>query len=225
MKLLTVFQQGDVVLSTTFMILILMSIATWSLILQRGVQTYRLRRANRQAEAALWDAPDWSSAEQALADSTAPMAHITREGLAALRHHQQHAERSLGKACDLNEFVTRAIRKALAQENARQESGMTVLASVGSTAPFIGLFGTVWGIYHALVNIGTAGQVSIATVAGPIGEALIATAAGLAAAIPAVLAYNTFTRTQRVLSQQLDHFAHDLHAQLLTQPESGHGIR
>jgi biopolymer transport protein ExbB len=96
---------------------------------------------------------------------------------------------------------------------------------VGSTAPFIGLFGTVWGIYHALVNIGTAGQVSIATVAGPIGEALISTAAGLAAAIPAVLAYNTFTRTQRVMSQQLDHFAHDLHAQLLTQPESAHGVR
>ena len=225
MKLLTVFQQGDVVLMTTFLILILMSVTTWYLILLRGVQTLRLRRANRVAEAALWEAADWQAAEQALSDSTAPIAHLTRQGLAALRHHQQHAERSLGKACDLNEFVTRAIRKTLAQENARQETGMTLLASVGSTAPFIGLFGTVWGIYHALVNIGTAGQVSIATVAGPIGEALIATAAGLAAAIPAVLAYNAFTRSQRVMSQQLDHFAHDLHAQLLTQPEQSHGIR
>ena len=225
MKLLTVFQQGDVVLMTTFLILILMSVTTWYLILLRGVQTLRLRRANRVAEAALWEAADWQAAEQVLSDSTAPIAHLTRQGLAALRHHQQHAERSLGKACDLNEFVTRAIRKTLAQENARQETGMTLLASVGSTAPFIGLFGTVWGIYHALVNIGTAGQVSIATVAGPIGEALIATAAGLAAAIPAVLAYNAFTRSQRVMSQQLDHFAHDLHAQLLTQPEQSHGIR
>jgi len=225
MKLLTVFQQGDVVLMTTFLLLILMSVMTWYLIMLRGVQTLRTRRANSQAESLVWQAADWQGAEHAISDSNAPIARLTRSGLAALRHHQLHAEHSLGRSCSLDEFVTRAIRQGLAQEQARQEVGMTVLASVGSTAPFIGLFGTVWGIYHALSNIGTAGQVSIATVAGPIGEALIATAAGLAAAIPAVLAYNALTRSQRVMAQQLDYFAHDLHAQLLTEPEQQHGLR
>lgn len=225
MKLLTVFEQGDVVLMITFSLLVLMSLATWYLILLRGIQTLRTRRANRLAENAVWAASNWQEAEQAIARSSAPIAQLTREGLEALRHHQQHAEHSLGKTCPLNEFLTRAIRQSLAQETARQETGMTLLASVGSTAPFIGLFGTVWGIYHALTSIGLSGQVNIATVAGPIGEALIATAAGLAAAIPAVLAYNALTRSQRLLAQQLDHFAHDLHAQLLTQPEHAHGVR
>ncbi|WP_293760377.1 MotA/TolQ/ExbB proton channel family protein [uncultured Aquitalea sp.] len=225
MNLLTVFQQGDAVLMTTFSLLILMSVLTWYLIILRGLQLLRTRNANRQAEALLWDAPDWKTAEAALAESRAPVANLTRQGLAAMRHHHEHADKSLGKACLLDEFLTRAIRKGLAQETARQESGMTLLASVGSTAPFIGLFGTVWGIYHALVNIGSAGQVSIATVAGPIGEALIATAAGLAAAIPAVLAYNAFIRAQRLHAQHLDHFAHDLHAQLLTQAGELHGVR
>ena len=110
----------------------------------------------------------------------------------------------------------RALRKRLSQEQQSLEGGMTFLATIGSTAPFIGLFGTVWGIYNALVNIGAQGQVSIGTVAGPIGEALVATAAGLAAAIPAVLAYNTFTRLNRLINQDMDHFTHDLHAHLIT---------
>lgn len=225
MNLLSVFQQGDAVLATVFIILVLMSIATWYLIIVRGVQLWRLRCDNRQAESRLWAAPDWAAAEKTLEGSVAPAANLARDGLAALRHYHANAERSLGRACDLNEFLTRAIRKGLAQESGKLESGMTLLASVGSTAPFVGLFGTVWGIYHALVNIGVQGQVSIGTVSGPIGEALVATAAGLAAAIPAVLAYNAFTRANRVLAQDLDHFAHDLHAQLLTQAGELHGLR
>ncbi|OWY37999.1 biopolymer transporter ExbB [Xenophilus sp. AP218F] len=225
MNLLTVFQQGDAILIAVFLSLILMSVATWYLIIVRGAQTWQLRRHNKLAESAIWNAPDWRQAESAIEHSNAPFANLTRSGLAALRHHHSQAERALGQSCALDEFLTRAIRKALAQESAKQESGMTILASIGSTAPFIGLFGTVWGIYHALVNIGQAGQVSIATVAGPIGEALVATAAGLAAAIPAVLAYNALTRAQRVFAQEMDYFAHDLHAQLLTQAGEIHGVR
>lgn len=225
MNLMTVFQQGDAVLVTVFMILVLMSVLTWYLILVRGISTWHIRRANKQAETALWDAPDWKQAETQLQDSRAPFANLTRQGLAALRHYRSQAERPLGQSCELDEFLTRAIRKGLAQENGKQETGMTMLASVGSTAPFIGLFGTVWGIYHALVNIGAAGQVTIAAVAGPIGEALVATAAGLAAAIPAVLAYNALTRMQRIMAQDMDYFAHDLHAQLLTQSGEIDGVR
>ncbi|OHX12333.1 MotA/TolQ/ExbB proton channel family protein [Chromobacterium sphagni] len=225
MNVLTVFQQGDAVLISVFMILILMSVLTWYLIIVRGAQTLQARRANRSTESALWSAPDWQQAENGLAHSQGQVANLARAGLAALRLHQSQASRALGQACGVDEFVTRAIRKVLAQENARQEAGLTVLASIGSTAPFIGLFGTVWGIYHALVNIGQAGQMSIGAVAGPIGEALIATAAGLAAAIPAVLAYNALTRAQRVMAQELDYFAHDLHAQLLTQSGEQDGVR
>nr|WP_294867024.1 MotA/TolQ/ExbB proton channel family protein [uncultured Pseudogulbenkiania sp.] len=225
MNLLTVFHQGDAVLVTVFMLLIAMSILTWYVIALRAVQGWRARRDNKLAEAALWNAANWPTAEAALAESSSAYANLARDGLSALRHFHANAQRSLGQACDLNEFLTRAIRKRLAQETGRHEAGMTLLASVGSTAPFIGLFGTVWGIYHALVNIGAQGQVSIATVAGPIGEALVATAAGLAAAIPAVLAYNTFMRLQRVMAQQMDHFAHDLHAQLLTQAGEIDGVR
>ncbi|AOZ50896.1 MotA/TolQ/ExbB proton channel family protein [Chromobacterium vaccinii] len=225
MNVLSVFQQGDAVLIAVFMILILMSVLTWYLIIVRGVQTLRLRRANREAENALWGAADWRQAETSLQHSQGQFANLARAGLAALKQYQSQAGRALGQACGVDEFLTRAIRKVLSQEMARQEAGLTVLASIGSTAPFVGLFGTVWGIYHALVNIGQAGQMSIGAVAGPIGEALVATAAGLAAAIPAVLAYNALTRAQRVMSQELDYFAHDLHAQLLTQSGESHGVR
>ncbi|WP_199155238.1 MotA/TolQ/ExbB proton channel family protein [Chromobacterium sp. ASV23] len=225
MNILTVFQQGDAVLITVFMLLILMSVLTWYLIIVRGAQTWRLRRANREAESLLWGAPNWQQAEDSLRHSQSQFANLARAGIDSLKQYQSQAGRALGQACGVDEFLTRAIRKVLAQENARQEAGLTVLASIGSTAPFIGLFGTVWGIYHALVNIGHAGQMSIGAVAGPIGEALVATAAGLAAAIPAVLAYNALTRAQRVMSQELDYFAHDLHSQLLTQSGDGHGVR
>ncbi|KZE29781.1 outer membrane transport energization protein ExbB [Crenobacter luteus] len=225
MNLLTVFEQGDAILIAVFLILIAMSVLTWTLIVTRGLMLRRTRLANRAAETALWAAKDWQSAQAQLAEHASPVAALTHDGLAALRHYREHASASLGQSCDLNEFLTRAIRRGLSRETGKLESGMTMLASVGSTAPFIGLFGTVWGIYHALVNIGAAGQVNIATVSGPIGEALVATAAGLAAAIPAVLAYNAFTRVNRVIGQDLDHFAHDLHAQLLTQAEAIDGVR
>jgi biopolymer transport protein ExbB len=111
-----------------------------------------------------------------------------------------------------SEWLTRALRQRINEAAARLEAGLTFLASVGATAPFVGLFGTVWGIYHALIGIAATGAISIEKVAGPVGEALIMTAFGLAVAIPAVLAYNAFTRVNRLVLAQLDGFAHDLHS-------------
>jgi biopolymer transport protein ExbB len=128
----------------------------------------------------------------------------------------------LASAGGLSEFVTRALRNSLEQESARSESGLTVLATAGSAAPYIGLFGTVWGIYHALVFIGLSGQGTLDKVAGPVGEALIMTAVGLAVAIPAVLAFNSFNRRNRIWLSQLDGFAHDLYT-LVTVGEKANG--
>ena len=115
------------------------------------------------------------------------------------------------------------MRRVIDENTARLESGLTILASIGSTAPFIGLFGTVWGVYHALVAIGVSGQGTLDKVAGPVGEALIMTALGLAVAIPAVLAYNTMVRSNRIVLAQLDAFAHDLFALLTTGARMGGG--
>jgi biopolymer transport protein ExbB len=137
----------------------------------------------------------------------------------AERAHQAatvQAESSLAASIDRTELVTRSLRQEITRVSSELESGLTFLASVGATAPFIGLLGTVWGIYHALLSIATGGQVLIDRVAGPVGEALIMTAAGLAVAIPAVLAYNAFTRVNRVTLAELDGFAHDLLALVTT---------
>ncbi|WP_174875107.1 MotA/TolQ/ExbB proton channel family protein [Vogesella oryzae] len=224
MNLMHTFEQGDAILVSVFLCLILMSVLTWYFIVLRGWRAWRTLRRNRRSEAVLWSADSWKAAEHQLAANPAPVTALLRDGLTALQQYQQHSGNALGRACSLDDYLTRALRKRLSQEQQKLEGGMTLLATIGSTAPFIGLFGTVWGIYHALVNIGTQGQVSIATVSGPIGEALVATAAGLAAAIPAVLAYNTFTRLNRVINQEMDHFTHDLHAHLLTHGDSN-GIR
>jgi biopolymer transport protein ExbB len=131
------------------------------------------------------------------------------------RNHRQQAER-IGDRSTMDEFVTRALRKTILAETAHLESGLTALASIGSTSPFIGLFGTVWGIYHALLGIASGGIATLDKVSGPVGEALIMTAAGLAVAIPAVLAYNALTRANRMVIAELDGFAHDLHTFLTT---------
>lgn len=212
-----VFSQGDAVLVTVFVTLLLMSVSSWWLILWRGVRLWQTRRHQRRLADAFWQAPDLDVAAQHVAASDSALARIARSGLDALHHYRQHAERTLGKACGIDDYLTRTIRQSLSRETGELEHGMTWLATVGSVSPFIGLFGTVWGIYHALTGIAAAGQVSIGAVSGPIGEALVATAAGLAAAIPAVVAYNAFLRANRVLTQEMDGFAHDLHAQLLTE--------
>lgn len=224
MDLSLVFRQGDGVLMSVFLLLLAMSVTSWWLILRRSLSRWSVRQANQQLSQAFWDAPDLDAAARLAEQQDAPLARIARAGLDGLGHYRRNQNHALGQACGIDEFLVRTIRMALARETARLESGLTWLATVGSVAPFVGLFGTVWGIYHALVGIGAAGQITLAAVSGPIGEALVATAAGLAAAIPAVVAYNAFTRVNRVDSQEMDGFAHDFHAQLIAAGGQ-HGVR
>jgi len=153
-----------------------------------------------------------------------PFARLVLQGINAANHHRRYATKFLkeGGTSALpehsrhDEFVAQALRRTISQEAMRLDTGLTLLASVGSIAPFIGLFGTVWGIYHALGTIAVGGQATVDKVAGPVGEALIMTAFGLAVAIPAVLAYNTLVRDNRLLMGEMETFAHDLHTYLIT---------
>jgi len=140
-----------------------------------------------------------------------PFSKIALECAQAAAHHQRSEGNRLAESLNRSEFIDRTLRQVVTKESARLEDGMTWLATVGATAPFVGLLGTVWGIYHALINIGASGQADIGSVAGPVGEALIMTAIGLFVAIPAVLAYNFFTRSNRNTYAKFDTFAHDLH--------------
>ena len=206
--------QGDAISRVLLAILLVMSLVSWYFIAAKALGILLERRRGAKFLALFWNAPSVADVARRL-ETTAPdeaFSQLTWQAIEALRHHKRHGAARLQDVGHRGEFLTRAID----QETARLESGLAVLASVGSTAPFIGLFGTVWGVYHALVNIGFSGQGSLDQVAGPVGEALIMTALGLAVAIPAVLAYNAIVRSNRVVLSQLDGFAHDLHAVLTT---------
>jgi len=209
---------ADILAKGLLVVLLLMSIVTWCLIVSKSLQALILKRRALRFLHTFWDAPSVDAVatrlEQHHPDD--PFSHLAWHGIVAARHHQQHGASKLDEAGTAVDFLTRAMRRVIDEETARFESGLTVLASIGSTAPFVGLFGTVWGVYHALVAIGMSGQGTLDKVAGPVGEALIMTALGLAVAIPAVLAYNAFVRSNRVVLSKLDAFAHDLFAVLTT---------
>lgn len=198
--------------------LILMSIATWYLIIWKTVQTRVNRRRSEAFLARFWNAPSLQAVQKDIEKQQAdePFSRLTLSAITAAQHHERHGASRLNEAGSASEFATRAMRRSMDEDTARLESGLTVLASVGSVAPFIGLFGTVWGIYHALVAIGISGSGTLDKVAGPVGEALIMTALGLAVAIPAVLAYNVSVRSNRLVLARLDSFAHDVFAFLST---------
>jgi biopolymer transport protein ExbB len=202
--------QTDAVGKAILVILLVMSVATWYLIVTKALSGLLERRRSRRFLEAFWNSPSVASVQGRPAQGTAddPFAHLAHHALAAHRKGDP-------------EFLTRAMRRVIDEDTACLESGLTVLASVGSTAPFVGLFGTVWGVYHALVAIGLSGQGTLDKVAGPVGEALIMTALGLAVAIPAVLAYNAFVRSNRLVLARLDAFAHDLYAVLTTGSQVG----
>jgi biopolymer transport protein ExbB len=145
---------------------------------------------------------------------------LARAGQQASLHHRD-TQPQLQDALDVSDWISRALRNSIDDSTARLQGGLAILASVGSTAPFVGLFGTVWGIYHALLGIGASGQATIDKVAGPIGEALVMTALGLAVAIPAVLGYNALVRGNKSILTKLNRFAHDLHAYFLTGARVG----
>jgi biopolymer transport protein ExbB len=209
------WSQADIVIRANAYLLLAMSVASWFLILWKAWAWLRVRRAARQLDG-FWSAPSVEAAIAQLRRHDAEALFVPLAQSAAGAAQTTAAEGSLAARIDRSELITRALRQRINEAAARLEAGLTFLASVGSTAPFVGLFGTVWGIYHALIGIAAAGTIAIDKVAGPVGEALLMTAFGLAVAIPAVLAYNAFTRVNRLLLAVLDGFAHDLHAYLTT---------
>jgi biopolymer transport protein ExbB len=214
--------QADGVARAILFVMLAMSIATWYLIVTKSLRNLFERRASAGFLKAFWDAPDLGAVAARLSGAAPdePFARLVRHGLRAVEQHRTRGAQRLVEAGSADDFLTRSLRRAIEETTARAESGLTVLASIGSSAPFIGLFGTVWGIYHALIAIGVSGQGTLDKVAGPVGEALIMTALGLAVAIPAVLAYNAFTRRNRVVLAELDAFAHDV----FTFMSTGHRV-
>ena len=212
--------QGDAVSHAVAYVLLLMSVISWYYILAKAWSSWRIRRSAGALES-FWKAPTLTEAIAVMrvTDSERVYTPLAAQSLEAANVRSQ--ENSLNASVDPNELITRTLRQEINRVSSRLENGLTLLASVGSTAPFVGLFGTVWGIYHALIAVSAAGTVQIDKVAGPVGEALIMTALGLVVAIPAVLAYNAFTRVNRVTLAELDAFAHDLHAYLTTGSRVG----
>ncbi|GAB1595027.1 MotA/TolQ/ExbB proton channel family protein [Lysobacter claricitrinus] len=193
--------------------LTLMSAMSIYWIVMNFIKNTRLRTSSDRVISTFWETPNAQDAIRYMEEQPRfePFSKIALDAAQAAAHHQRHEGSRLVESLNRSEFVDRALRQAVTRESSRLEAGLTVLATVGSTAPFVGLLGTVWGIYGALIRIGASGQASIDAVAGPVGEALIMTALGLFVAIPAVLAYNFFNRLNRVTNNKFDTFAHDLH--------------
>jgi len=211
----SMLEEGDFVARGTFAILAIMSIGSWYIMILRLIDTQILFRQASAMQKNFWGAGSLKEGLTKLEPNSAFRA-IVDDGLKAAEHH----EGKMTDSIDLNEWVTMSLHRSTDIVNARLQSGLAVLASVGSTAPFVGLFGTVWGILNALIAIGVSGQVSIDKVAGPLGEALIMTAIGLFVAVPAVLGYNFYVRRNKVLLERVRNFAADIHAVLLS---SGQG--
>ncbi|WP_266168656.1 MotA/TolQ/ExbB proton channel family protein [Dyella subtropica] len=198
-----------------FVVLVVMSFASWYFIIANAIRNASVSGRADKVINGFWTN---GSTQDAIRELEAqpkgePFSKIALDAASAVAHHQQASTGAgrLAESLSRSEFIDRALRQAVARESLRLEGGLTLLATVGSSAPFIGLLGTVWGIYHALIKISATGNASMEAVAGPVGEALIMTAFGLFTAIPAVLAYNFFNRSNRLTYAKFDEFAHDLH--------------
>ena len=202
---------GDFVSRGTLIILVIMSMGSWYIMFVKVYEQAKIFRQYKEVQAKFWNAGSIPEGIQQLKEGT-PYRYIAESGIKA----SQHADGKLLEQIDLNTWVTMSIQRAVDNVSSRLQDGLAFLATVGSTAPFVGLFGTVWGIYHALTAIGIAGQASIDKVAGPVGEALIMTAFGLAVAVPAVLGYNWLVRRNKVALEQLRAFSADLHMVLMS---------
>ncbi|WP_028603214.1 MotA/TolQ/ExbB proton channel family protein [Ottowia thiooxydans] len=210
-----VWSQGDWVTRTVFIALIGMSLASWVVILIKALDVIRAKSLAAKVEG-FWHSTDMAEGLNKLGTSDSnPFRELAIEGREAAAHHRA-TQAQLHDSLDVSDWISRALRNSIDNTTGRLQAGLAILASVGSTAPFVGLFGTVWGIYHALMSIGAAGQATIDKVAGPIGEALIMTAMGLAVAIPAVLGYNALVRGNKHILAKLGRFAHDLHSYYVT---------
>jgi biopolymer transport protein ExbB len=205
---------GDWIAKGTLLILVVMSMASWFVIITKFIEQSKILAHAKKANDGFWGAASVAQGAAAL-DAASPYRFIAEKGAQASQKHT-----GLLGQIDLNTWITMSIQRAMDHVQSRMQGGLALLATVGSTAPFIGLFGTVWGIYHALTAIGIAGQASIDKVAGPVGEALIMTAIGLAVAVPAVLGYNWLVRRNKVAMEQVRAFGSDLHAVLLGTTKS-----
>ena len=198
---------------TVLITLVVMSLGSWFYIVVNAIRNLSITGKMERVIRTFWDTPSAADAVRFMEDQSKsePFSKIALDCASAAAHHQRNEGSRLVEALNRSEFIDRALRQAVTRESSRLEGGLTLLATVGSSAPFVGLLGTVWGIYHALIRIGASGQASIDVVAGPVGEALIMTALGLFVAIPAVLAYNFFVRSNRKINARFDEFGHDLH--------------
>jgi biopolymer transport protein ExbB len=192
-------------------LLILFSVATWGLALLKGLQFTRLKTQDRKFHKQFWAASSLDSAAELANNQPGAAARVALAGYAAIQvSDNQNAD--LSQSINHQDRLERALRQQIVRERRSLESGLAILASIGSTSPFIGLFGTVWGIMSALKGISAAGSASLETVAGPIGAALVATGVGIAVAVPAVLVYNYFLRRLKLTAADLDDFAHDFYS-------------
>jgi biopolymer transport protein ExbB len=220
--LANVWQNGDIVTRCILSVLSIMSVLSWTVIVVKLWTVMRIKRVTRQADVQFWRTDRFEDGLRSLGAHAPQASHRDNPLLAlalaaeeASAHHRQ-TQPHLHDRIDVSDWITRRLQDTMDEQIARMQSGLAVLASIGSTAPFVGLFGTVWGIYHALILIGETGQTSIDHVAGPVGESLIMTAFGLFVAIPAVLGYNGLTRANKSIVTRLKRFAHGLHAYFVT---------
>jgi biopolymer transport protein ExbB len=204
------WQGGDFIARGTLIALAIMSMGTWYILVTKIIDQALLLRQASEANRSFWAAASMRDGAAALSQRSA-FRKLVEDGLRASEHH----EGTLTEQIDLNSWITMSLQRSVDAIGNRMQGGLAFLATVGSTAPFVGLFGTVWGIYHALTAIGIAGQASIDKVAGPVGEALIMTAMGLAVAVPAVLGYNWMVRRNKLAMDRVRSFAADLHALLI----------
>jgi biopolymer transport protein ExbB len=209
------WSQGDLVAKGTLVILVIMSLGSWYIIFTKLYEQGRMNKQANEASKSFWNAGTVRQGADSLKKDS-PYRFIAEQGIDATKKH----DGLLGQV-DLNTWVTMSIQRAIENVQSRMQDGLAFLATVGSTAPFVGLFGTVWGIYGALVKIGTSGQASIDKVAGPVGEALIMTAIGLAVAVPAVLGYNWLVRRNKGAMEKVRAFGSDLHSVLLAASSKG----
>ncbi len=222
MDLFQILEQQDIILKGSFGILVLMSVISWSVIIIRmlfaWIEKSRYKKTIRNFE----KASSLDSIKENIQKDKSTVSCIIKDVVLSYDNYIDEEKKDrcgINANLPLKEYLLLTIKKAMNTQNTRFEGGLTALASIGSVAPFIGLFGTVWGIFNTLMDISTQGQVSIATVSAPIGEALVATAMGLFVAIPAVLAYNAITRMNRNISKDFDNFAYNLYVHLLNSKE------
>jgi biopolymer transport protein ExbB len=216
-------QNGNIVSRSILAILLIMSLLTWFIMITKFFDQRKTRQMAIAAEKEFWSSTSLTDAISKLKGASNPFRALAETGKQAYEYHEANKTRLSG-AIGTSEWITESLQRTADMVVSRMQAGLPVLASVGATAPFVGLLGTVIGIYNALIAIGVAGQASIDKVAGPVGEALIMTAIGLFVAVPAVLGYNILLRRNKQVQERVSHFTHELHAYLIAGAKMGLGM-